>query len=86
MKVASYDGSFMGVLDDPVNFVSSFHEFYKSAYTIATKCSHLKKSSIVHSLSPYGYGNDLSEVRSSSGSLYSQMRLTVSHCSRVPGM
>jgi hypothetical protein len=67
MKVASYDGSFMGVLNDLVNFVSSFHEFYKSAYTIASKCSNLKNSSTMHSYSPYGYGNDLSEVRLSSG-------------------
>jgi hypothetical protein len=42
MKVASYDGSFMGVLDDLVNFVSALHEFYKSAYAIAPKCTHLK--------------------------------------------
>ncbi len=43
MKVASYDGYFMGVLDDLVNFVSSFHEFYKSAYAIAPKCLNLTK-------------------------------------------
>jgi hypothetical protein len=71
MKVASYDGSFMGVLDDLVNFVSALHEFYKSAYAIAPKMFSLENSSTMHSCSLYGYGNDLSEVRSSSGSLYS---------------
>ncbi len=37
-----------------------------------------QNSSILHSCSPYSYGNDLSEVRSSSGSQYSWMHLTVS--------
>jgi hypothetical protein len=44
-----------------------------------------QNSSIVRSYSPYGYGNDLSEVQSSSSSLYSLMRLSVSSlflCSR----
>ncbi len=84
MKVASYDGSFMGVLDDLVNFVSSFHEFYKSVYAIAPKCSNWQNSFIIHSCSPYGYGNDLSEVRSSSGSSYPRMRLTVSSLFSCP--
>ena len=41
--MVSYDGSFMGVLDDLVNFVSSFLEFYKSTYAIAPKCSNFDK-------------------------------------------
>ena len=36
-----------------------------------------QNSSIVRSYSPYGYGNDLSEVRSSSGSQYSWTRPSV---------
>jgi hypothetical protein len=65
----------MGVLDDLVNSVSSFHEFYNSAYTIAPKMFAPENSSTMHLCSPYSYGNDLSEVRSSSGSLYSRMRV-----------
>jgi hypothetical protein len=77
MKVALYDDSFMGVFDDLVNFVSSFQKFYNSVYIIAPKCLHFKiVLPCTHAL-PYGYGNDLSEVRLSSGSLYSLMHLAV---------
>jgi hypothetical protein len=68
LKVAFYDGSFMGVLDDLVHFVSLFLSSTNQRTLLPQNVRILQNSSIVRSYSPYGYGNDLSEVRSSSGS------------------
>ncbi len=77
LKVASYDGSFMGVLGDLVHFVSSFLSSTNHRKLLPQNVRIWQNSSIVRSYSPYGYGNDLSEVRSSSGSQHSRMRLSV---------
>ncbi len=65
MEVASYDGSFMGVLDDLVHLVSLFLEFYKSTYAIAPKvfefvkivlsCTRTLRTATVMTFLKYGH-------------------------------